>query len=115
VIRTRHHAVHIGQGKRALRLVERRLLGISFEQSGDVALSCGNNDQLRLPGIALKVVDPSVMNCQPAATAFEFSHPGRDFHALIDAATRLVELAVPIDSLGAGAIRGWHTEIDRID
>src|SRR5271170_1970504 len=55
------------------------------------------------------------LNRQAAAIAGELIHPGGNLDALIDALRRPVQLAVPVDRLGARPVGRGDGEIDRID
>ena len=109
------HAMQIGQGQRALRLVERRFFGVALEQLCDVALAGRDDGEVRGCGIVFEVGDRRLLDLERAAAALELLHPHRIFGALVDALRRPVELAVPVDRLVARAIGRRHDEIDGID
>lgn len=115
MIRARQHAIDIGQRQCALRLVEGRLFGVALEELGNIALAGCDDDKFGFLRIGFKIVDAGVMDGDGAAAALEFRHPARDLHPLVDALTRLVEFAVPVDCLVAGAIGRRDDEIDRVD
>ena len=91
----------VGESERALRLVERRALGIALEQLDDVALAAGDEHKIAAARIVFQICDPGVANDQFAAAVRKLLHPAGIFDALIDRLSGLVEQVNPIERLAA--------------
>ena len=89
----------VGQGERALRLVEGRAFGVALEQLHNVALAAGQDDEIATARIIFQIGDAGFLDHEFAAALAKLLHPARIFDPLVDRLARPVERVHPRDRL----------------
>jgi hypothetical protein len=73
----RLHPFHVGEGQRALRFVERRLVRVALEQLGDLALAGRDDHEVGIAGVCLKIPHARFQDFEPSAAFRKLIRPAR--------------------------------------